>query len=294
MYIILLNKLWFDQISCSGKSNTHWRYEVPKWYEILERLRTSGFNAKTLVIDVVENWYLINVSRAWLSTNLTLRDWNCCWRLGGFTWTWTAWYFGHWTGFVDTMLLSEKRVALTWVSVCHSTLNFLNRTFRSELFGSRDFSILVVTVSKHFGQATGWPKKMRTHILFDKKTHFLTNVFFVAGRDRWIYGWSFAAIVAPKISWTNQQKIFSLETYFATKSYQSVQIQFRKRFHCHNFNLVEILHVYFLMQTYFSQRKVLWKKKTANMIQDATVNQHQLMTFIIISKRIKSLSTFCN
>jgi len=37
------------------------------------------------------------------------------------------------------------------------------------------------------------------------------------------------------MSWTNQQKIFSLETYFATKSYQSVQIQFRKRFHCHSF-----------------------------------------------------------
>jgi len=34
---------------------------------------------------------------------------------------------------------------------------------------------------------------MRTHILFDKK-NFLTNVFSVAGRDRWIYGWSFAAI----------------------------------------------------------------------------------------------------
>jgi len=25
-------------------------------------------------------------------------------------------------------------------------------------------------------------------------TFFLTNVFSVAGRDRWIYGWSFAAI----------------------------------------------------------------------------------------------------
>ena len=37
------------------------------------------------------------------------------------------------------------------------------------------------------------------------------------------------------MSWTNQQKIFSLETYFATKSYQSVQIQFRKCFHCRNF-----------------------------------------------------------
>jgi len=82
---------------------------------------------------------------------------------------------------------------------------------------------------------TGWPKKMRTHILFDKKIHFLTNVFSVAGRERWTYGWSFAAIVALKMSWTNQQKIFSLETYFATKSYQSVQIQFRKRFHCRNF-----------------------------------------------------------
>jgi len=35
---------------------------------------------------------------------------------------------------------------------------------------------------------------MRTHILFDKKKHFLTNGFSVAGRDRWIYGWSFAAI----------------------------------------------------------------------------------------------------
>ena len=64
--------------------------KATKWYEILKRLRTSGFNAKTLVNDVVENWYLINVSRACLSTNLTLRDWNCCWRLGGFTWTWTA------------------------------------------------------------------------------------------------------------------------------------------------------------------------------------------------------------
>ena len=30
------------------------------------------------------------------------------------------------------------------------------------------------------------------------------------------------------MSWTNQQEIFSLEIYFATKSYQSVQIQFWK------------------------------------------------------------------
>ena len=35
--------------------------------------------------------------------------------------------------------------------------------------------------------------------------------------------------------WTIQQKTFSVEQYFATKSYQSVQIQFRKRYHCRNF-----------------------------------------------------------
>ena len=35
--------------------------------------------------------------------------------------------------------------------------------------------------------------------------------------------------------WIIQQKTFSVEQYFATKSYQSVQIQFRKRFHCRNF-----------------------------------------------------------
>jgi len=30
------------------------------------------------------------------------------------------------------------------------------------------------------------------------------------------------------------------------------------------------------------------------MIQDPTVNQHQHMIFITISKQIKSISTFCN
>jgi len=35
-------------------------------------------------------------------------------------------------------------------------------------------------------------------------------------------------------------------------------------------------------------------EKTTNMIQDATVNQHQHMIFIIISKQFKSLSNFCN
>ena len=58
-------------------------------------------------------------------------------------------------------------------------------------------------------------------------------------------------------------------------------------------NLAEILHVHILMQTYLNQRDVLLKK-TTNKIQDPTVNQHKHMIFIIISKRIKSLSTFCN
>jgi len=44
---------------------------------------------------------------------------------------------------------------------------------------------------------------------------------------------------------------------------------------------------------YLNQRKVLFKK-TTNMIQDPTVNQHQHMIFIIITKHIYSLSTFFN
>jgi len=42
MYIILLNKLRFDQISFSGRSGTRWQYEVPKWYEMVKRLGTPG------------------------------------------------------------------------------------------------------------------------------------------------------------------------------------------------------------------------------------------------------------
>jgi len=45
------------------------------------------------------------------------------------------------------------------------------------------------------------------------------------------------------------------------------------------------------MQTYLNQRKVLFLK-TTNMIQDPAVNQHENMIFVIISKQIKSLSTF--
>jgi len=38
MYIMLLTKLRFDQISCSGRSGTRWQYEVSKWYEIVKSL----------------------------------------------------------------------------------------------------------------------------------------------------------------------------------------------------------------------------------------------------------------
>ena len=39
------------------------------------------------------------------------------------------------------------------------------------------------------------------------------------------------------------------------------------------------------MQTYLNQQEVLFKK-TTNMIQDPTANQHQHMIFIIIGKQI--------
>jgi len=39
------------------------------------------------------------------------------------------------------------------------------------------------------------------------------------------------------------------------------------------------------MQTYLNQRKVLFKK-TTNVIEDPTVNQHQHAIFIFISKQI--------
>jgi len=39
------------------------------------------------------------------------------------------------------------------------------------------------------------------------------------------------------------------------------------------------------MQTYLNQREVLFKKAT-NVIHDPTVNQHQHIIFIIISKKL--------
>jgi len=40
MYIIRLNKLRLDPISCSGRSGTRWQYVVPKWYVMVKRLGT--------------------------------------------------------------------------------------------------------------------------------------------------------------------------------------------------------------------------------------------------------------
>ena len=42
VFVILLSKLRFDQISCSARSGTCWQYKVPKWYGIVKRLRTPG------------------------------------------------------------------------------------------------------------------------------------------------------------------------------------------------------------------------------------------------------------
>jgi len=52
----------------------------------------------------------------------------------------------------------------------------------------------------------------------------------------------------------------------------------------------KILHVHILNANLLKSMRSL----TTNMIQDSAVNQHQHMVFIIISKQIKSLSTFCN
>jgi len=58
MYIILLNKLRFDQISFSGRSGTRWQYGMPEWYEIVKVgnpcLRgNSGCNKCALLTSVL-------------------------------------------------------------------------------------------------------------------------------------------------------------------------------------------------------------------------------------------------
>ena len=82
-------------------------------------------------------------------------------------------------------------------------------------------------------------------------------------------------------------KLLSRVRDFSVWSFRSRDISVRV------WNLVEILHVHFFMQMYLNQRNVLLKKTTKT-TQDPTVSQHQHMIFIVISKQIKSLSTFCN
>jgi len=64
MYTILLNKLRFDQISCSGRSGTCWQYGVPEWYEVVKRLGTP---------DLQQN---VGIAREWDST-AQIVWWHC-------------------------------------------------------------------------------------------------------------------------------------------------------------------------------------------------------------------------
>jgi len=64
MYIILLNKRRFDQISFSGRSGTRWRYGVPKWYENF-LLRLAWY---TTTIICLETCIFISNSRIKLFT----------------------------------------------------------------------------------------------------------------------------------------------------------------------------------------------------------------------------------
>jgi len=58
MYTILLNKLRFDQISCSGNSGTRWQYGVPKWYEMVKRLGTPALTGQQNFHKVIkEVWW---------------------------------------------------------------------------------------------------------------------------------------------------------------------------------------------------------------------------------------------
>jgi len=54
MYTFLLNKLRFNQISCSGSSGTRWQYGVPKWYEMVKRLGTPGL--KNVDLQNIRFW----------------------------------------------------------------------------------------------------------------------------------------------------------------------------------------------------------------------------------------------
>jgi len=52
MYVILLNKLKFDQINYSGRSGMRWQYGVPKWYEIVKMLGTAGVEGGHLTLTI--------------------------------------------------------------------------------------------------------------------------------------------------------------------------------------------------------------------------------------------------
>jgi len=54
IYIVILNKLRFDQIGCSGRSNAHWQCRAPTWYEIVEWLGTPDLDSVVPVcVEVV-------------------------------------------------------------------------------------------------------------------------------------------------------------------------------------------------------------------------------------------------
>jgi len=60
MYISLLNKQRFDQISCSGRSGTRWQYGVSKWYEIVKSL---GIPALKPIENHLERLIVLNCYR---------------------------------------------------------------------------------------------------------------------------------------------------------------------------------------------------------------------------------------
>jgi len=73
MHIILLNKLRFDQMSCSGRSGTHWRQGVSKWYEMVKRLGTPlGYRLSLSASVHSQTWPVIVtvMKRAMLSSSL--------------------------------------------------------------------------------------------------------------------------------------------------------------------------------------------------------------------------------
>jgi len=61
MYIILLNKVRFYQISCSGRSGTLQQYRVSKWYEIIKSLGTPALACPKCYLQLI----LLQVNSFW-------------------------------------------------------------------------------------------------------------------------------------------------------------------------------------------------------------------------------------